>query len=51
MTQNLRDALVEQDNLVRPYKDRYERLQDDPRTASSKSVKVAAPISSRGVQR
>jgi len=42
MTQNLRDALIERNNLVRPYKERYERLQDDPRTASSKSVKTAA---------
>ena len=42
MTQNLRDALIERHNLVRPYKERYERLQDDPRTASSKSVKAAA---------
>jgi hypothetical protein len=42
MTQNLRDALIERNNLVRPYKERYERLQDDPRTAPKKSVKAAA---------
>ena len=42
MTENLRGALIDRDNLVRPYKERYERLQDDPRMASSKSVKTAA---------
>jgi hypothetical protein len=34
MTENLRDALIERTNLVRPFQERYERLQDDPRTAA-----------------
>jgi hypothetical protein len=42
MTQNLCDALIERSSLVRPYKERYERLQEDPRIAPKKSVKAAA---------
>jgi hypothetical protein len=42
MTENLRNALMERNNLVRPFQKRYERLQDDPRTAPTLSVKAAA---------
>jgi hypothetical protein len=42
MAQNLRDALTERNKLVSPYKVRYERLQDDLRTAPTKRVKAAA---------
>jgi hypothetical protein len=42
MTENLRDALIERNNLVRPFKERYERLQDDPRMAPTVSAKAAA---------
>jgi hypothetical protein len=42
MTRNLCDALIERNHVVRPYKERYERLQDDPRTVPEKRVKAAA---------
>jgi hypothetical protein len=42
MTQNLCDALIERSSFVRPYKERYEKLQEDPRIAPKKSVKAAA---------
>jgi hypothetical protein len=42
MAQNLRDALTERNHLVLPYKERFERLQDDLRTAPTNRVKAAA---------
>jgi hypothetical protein len=42
MTENLRDALIERSNLVRPSQERYERLQNDPRMAPIVSAKAAA---------
>ena len=42
MTENLRNALIERNNLVRPFQERYERLQDDPRMALTVSAEAAA---------
>jgi hypothetical protein len=42
MAQNLLDASTERNNLVRPYRERYQRLQDDLRTTPARRVKAAA---------
>jgi hypothetical protein len=42
MAQNLHDALAERDERVGGYRERFERLQADLRTAPAKRVKAAA---------
>ena len=42
MAQNLCEAMMERDNVVRPYRERYECLQDDLQIAPPKCVNAAA---------
>jgi hypothetical protein len=42
MAQNLLHASTERNNLVRPYRERYRRLQDDLRMPPARRVKAAA---------
>ncbi len=41
MAHNLRAALTERDALVRPFRERYDRLRDDLRMPPAKLVKIA----------
>ena len=42
MAQNLRQAFSQRDEFVRPYRERYDRAQDDLRMPSEKRAKIAA---------
>jgi hypothetical protein len=44
MAQNMRDALAERDELIRPHREWYERLHSDLRVAAGKRVKAAAEL-------
>jgi hypothetical protein len=41
MAENLCAALTERDKLVRPFRERYDRLRDDLRMPPTKLVKIA----------
>jgi hypothetical protein len=44
MAQNLRAALTERDELIRPCRERYDRLRDDPRVSAVQQVKAAEEL-------
>jgi hypothetical protein len=44
MAQNLRAALAERDELIRLYRERYDRLHDDPRVTASSRIKAAEEL-------
>jgi hypothetical protein len=41
MAQNLRAAIAERDEFVRPYRDRYDRTEEDCRASVHSRVKIA----------